>query len=291
LPNRIDETTPTDCLNCGAELRGPFCGACGQRAIPAYPSVREVVGETWEELSGYDGRFARTLRLLLGRPGALTLEVLEGRRVRYISPVRLYLVASVLYFLCAVAVPNLRLTAPAIVPGSGVTIRVDPSGAGAPLSAEDRDRALKEIERAPSWAQAVFRPILLDPAAFRSRFLQTLPRVLFALVPVFAAIVALFYRRRPFSQHLVFAIHLHTFVFMTLTIRELSQLAGSDVVLGLFELAAAVAIAGWSLVAFRRVYREGWSRVVLKGVGVAAVYAVAGLAALVVTLIWAVIPG
>lgn len=282
---------PSDCLNCGSELRGPFCGACGQRAIAAYPSVREMIGDAWEELSGYDGRFARTLRLLFGRPGALTLEVLEGRRVRYISPVRLYLVASVLYFLCAVAVPNLRLAAPAVVPGSDVTIQVDGSGVSAPLSAEDRDRALKEIERAPWWAQAVFRPILLDPASFRSRFLQTLPRVLFALVPLFAAIVALFYRRRPFSQHLVFAVHLHTFVFITLTIRELSQLAGSDVVLGIFEAGAALAIVCWSLVAFRRVYREGWLRVLLKTVGVATVYAVAGIAALVVTLIWAVIPG
>jgi len=74
--------------------------------------------------------------------------------------------------------------------------------------------------------------------------------VLFALVPVFAAIVAMFYRQRPLTQHLVFATHLHTFVFITLTLRELSQLAGSDVVLGLFEVGAALAIVGWSLIAF-----------------------------------------
>jgi hypothetical protein len=249
-----------------------------------------MIRDAWEELSGYDGRFARTLRLLLSRPGALTIAVLEGRRVRYISPVRLYLLASLLYFLCAVSVPNLRLAAPPVMPGTDVTIQIDGSGAGTPLSPEERDRALKNLDRAPWWAQAVIRPLLLDPAASRSRFLETLPRVLFALVPVFAAIVALFYRRRPFIQHLVFATHLHTFVFITLTVRELSQLAGSDVVLGVFEVGAALAIAGWSLVAFRRVYGERWSRVVLKGLGVASVYVVAGLAALVVTLIWAAIP-
>ena len=90
LPNLIEEPVLDGCLNCGSELRGPFCGACGQRAVPAYPSVREMIGDAWEELSGYDGRFARTLRLLLSRPGALTIAVLEGRRVRYISRVRLY---------------------------------------------------------------------------------------------------------------------------------------------------------------------------------------------------------
>ena len=53
------------CLNCGASLRGAFCSECGQRAIAPYPTVREMLGDAWQELSGYDGRFARTFRTLL----------------------------------------------------------------------------------------------------------------------------------------------------------------------------------------------------------------------------------
>ena len=96
------------CLNCGSELQGPFCSRCGQRAIAAYPTIQEMFGDAWHELSGYDGRFVRTFRRLLGQPGALTLDVLEGRRARYISPVRLYLMASVIYFICAASVPNIE---------------------------------------------------------------------------------------------------------------------------------------------------------------------------------------
>ena len=55
---------------------------CGQRAIPAYPTLRELAGDAWQELSGYDGRVVRTFRSLTRRPGALTLEVLEGHRAR-----------------------------------------------------------------------------------------------------------------------------------------------------------------------------------------------------------------
>ena len=46
------------------------------------------------EFSGWDGRLSSTLRALIRRPGVLTHDFLEGRRVRYISPIRLYLTAS-----------------------------------------------------------------------------------------------------------------------------------------------------------------------------------------------------
>ena len=72
----------TLCLNCGDELRGHFCAACGQRSVPANPTVAEFAGDVWQELSGYDGRIAATFRNLL-RPGRLTVDYLQGRRARY----------------------------------------------------------------------------------------------------------------------------------------------------------------------------------------------------------------
>lgn len=280
---------PANCLNCGTALGGPFCSTCGQRAIGSYPTVAEMIGDAWEELSGWDGRVARTVRTLLRHPGALTVEAMEGRRVRYVSPVRLYLLASLVYFLCAIAVPNLRSIEPVKLPGSdSEVIRMDPSGHLVGLTGEERAEALKNLERAPWWAQAVMRPILLDPEAFRLRYLQTLPRVLFVLVPVFAGIVALFYWRRPFPEHLVFAVHLHTVIFIVLTLRELSQLARSAVVLDVAQLAATLGIAAYSLIAFRRVYRESWWRIVAKAFGIAFLYAIAGMTTLLAATIWVV---
>lgn len=279
--------SPACCLNCGAELRGPFCSECGQRAVAAYPTIAELVGDAWQELSGYDGRFIQTLRMLLGRPGALTVETLEGRRARYISPMRLYLVASLVYFLCAAAVPNVRRPDIAVMPGSNAKIQMDGSGRLAGLSPEVRAQALEKLERAPWWAQAVMRPLLLDPEGFRQRFLQTLPRVLFAVVPVFAAIVALLYRGRRFTQHLIFAVHLHAAIFVTLTLRELSQLTRSLAVVAVVDVVVMLAIVAYALLAFRRVYGETWTRVLVKGVAIAALYSLVGVAALVGTMIWA----
>src|SRR5829696_32870 len=82
--SRRTEPHSASCLNCGTPLGGEFCAACGQRDIPPYPSVRELVADAFEALAGWDGRFASTLRALVRQPGVLTREFLEGRRVRYI---------------------------------------------------------------------------------------------------------------------------------------------------------------------------------------------------------------
>jgi hypothetical protein len=279
------ESGPT-CLNCGADLHGAFCSRCGQRALPPYPRLREMVGDAWEEVSGYDGRFARTIRVLLRNPGTLTVEVLEGRRARYVSPVRLYLVASVVYFLLAVAVPNVQPPPRAVLPGPS-NITVDLTGGGAAdLSPAERQAVVENIERAPWWIRPVIQAAVLDPRGFRAAFLERLPRVLFVLVPVFAAIVAGFYRRRPFSQHLVFALHLHAVAFIGLTLRELFNVTGSLAAVATARAAFAVFIAGYGLLAFRTVYREPWPATVVKGAGIALVYLLAGIAGLVVTLAW-----
>jgi hypothetical protein len=138
-----------NCLNCGAELHGPFCTDCGQRVVPPYPTLREMAGDAWQEFSGWDGRFARTLRMLI-HPGALTLEVLEGRRARYVSPLRLYLVASIMFFLIAAAAPSLRKPQAVELSDGGKKIDLLQQ-----LSPEERAIAQKQIDRAPSWARAV----------------------------------------------------------------------------------------------------------------------------------------
>jgi hypothetical protein len=279
-------SSPRDssCLNCGAELHGAFCSACGQRVIPAYPTVRQLVGDAWEELSGYDGRFVRTFRRLLRRPGEITLEVMEGRRARYISPVRLYLVASVAYFLVAAAVPNLRVEEGAVLPGSSIKI-----GPTTELSAADREEAVKEIEDAAAWRRPFIRAMILDPAAFRTRFVTYLPRVLFALVPVFAGILALFYRRRRFTQHLVFALHVHAMVFIVLTAQALANVSHLRAIVAVVELVGTVFIVRYVLLGLRRVYGGSWMPTLARAAGIAVIYLVAGVVGLVAAIALAVV--
>lgn len=87
------------CANCGAAVSGEFCGRCGQRREHEMHSVLHFSREAFEDLTHADSRLWRTMIALLFKPGYLTREFIEGRRVRYLPPIRLYLVLSVLFFL------------------------------------------------------------------------------------------------------------------------------------------------------------------------------------------------
>lgn len=101
-----------NCSNCSQPLPGKaeFCPVCGQSIKAVIRPWRAVVGELLTELFDLDGRMLVTLRLLLTRPGFLSFEYINGRRLSYTSPVRMYLVISLVFF----------FVLPLILPGSGV---------------------------------------------------------------------------------------------------------------------------------------------------------------------------
>ena len=90
-----------ECLNCGAHLRGQYCGNCGQRARSRLISLWELISDAFGDLFELDSRLWQTLVPLMIRPGRLTHDYLQGRRARYMPPFRMYLVLSLLFFLVA----------------------------------------------------------------------------------------------------------------------------------------------------------------------------------------------
>jgi hypothetical protein len=88
----------THCENCGAELQGHWCAQCGQAAVEYRRSFRYVVADLLNEFLNWDSKFFTTIALLILKPWRLTNEFLAGKRVRYVNPLRLYLLASILFF-------------------------------------------------------------------------------------------------------------------------------------------------------------------------------------------------
>jgi len=86
------------CYNCGIRLGGAFCANCGQKAQNLDPSLGHFLHDLTHELLHVDGKIFKSVWVLLARPGVLTRDYFEGRRARWISPIRLYLVFSVAYF-------------------------------------------------------------------------------------------------------------------------------------------------------------------------------------------------
>ena len=97
----VPDAESPNCLNCGTRLRGQYCGNCGQRSRSRLISLWELISDAFGDLFELDSRLWQTLKPLVGRPGRLTHDYLQGRRARYMPPFRMYLVLSLVFFLVA----------------------------------------------------------------------------------------------------------------------------------------------------------------------------------------------
>src|SRR5882724_518724 len=86
------------CENCGAQLYGRWCAQCGQAAIDYRRSFRHVIVDVLDSFLNWDSKFFARIGWLIARPWHLTNEFLAGHRVRYVHPLRVYLLASILFF-------------------------------------------------------------------------------------------------------------------------------------------------------------------------------------------------
>jgi hypothetical protein len=208
---------PAFCASCGNAVAGGYCSRCGEEVLdPAKLTLRYFLTHTVvHELLSLDGKIWRTLRLLLFRPGFLALEYAAGRRRDYVNPVRVLLVAIIVYVLAQ--------------GGSGVTLGsggLRLSIAPAPVSPErsisgtffqtDRFGILERmfVERFGSPESA--------SNELRSRFNRMLnvfstPLSFTAVFLVALTLYACFHRRRSLLvEHVVFAMHFYSFALLTL---------------------------------------------------------------------------
>tara|TARA_R110000850_G_scaffold16697_6_gene51820 strand:- start:11700 stop:12698 length:999 start_codon:yes stop_codon:yes gene_type:complete len=60
---------------------------------------KDIFSELFASLFAYDSRLALTLRNLLFKPGKISKDYVEGKRMRYANPFRFYLSVSIVFFL------------------------------------------------------------------------------------------------------------------------------------------------------------------------------------------------
>jgi hypothetical protein len=89
------------CPQCGTDLASNFsyCPVCGQKRIQAKESLKDIINNFLGDYFAFDSKIMTSLKPLVGKPGFLTLEYMAHRRVKYISPLRLYIFISILFFL------------------------------------------------------------------------------------------------------------------------------------------------------------------------------------------------
>jgi hypothetical protein len=181
------------CLNCGAELAGEYCHACGQKKAHRHDlGVRHFFGHLLHELTHLDSnKIARTLLALLFKPGLLTEEYLAGRKGRHINPIRVYLTISALFFLVG--------WGPLV--DSGGSGRTAGPGSPSPYASMAQRKGVDPQYLAEKIAQK------REKLAAVLRFASVLVSGLF--------LTALFYRTgRYYVEHLIFSLHFYSFDFI-----------------------------------------------------------------------------
>ena len=309
------------CPNCGYEPMESFCPQCGQSDRHYARSLGSVVLEFLREMFELDSRLFRTLKLLFFKPGSLTREFSRNRRVSFVSPVRLYIFASFVFFLLLSLFGNF---------GEGAVIRIDddredtvtqPSDAVAPSPTEERLAAFRaslppeqrrkadDILRRPedslgrrallavaqsggaaeaNWIGRFFVlgviDILHDPSVVRQRLLANMPIAMFFVLPVLGVVLAIFHfrkKKRFYVEHLVFAIHIQTFTFLVYGIALLLPDSGPGF---WFRVGCLLIPYPYFVIALRRYYENGWVLSVAKSVGVYVLYSLALIPASILSI-------
>jgi hypothetical protein len=267
------------CANCGARVSGNYCSACGQRRAHALHSLRHFLSEAIEDLTHADSRLWRTLGALTVKPGLLTREFLDGRRVRYLPPLRLYLVLSVMFFVVTSLEQGHRpLQEVNLARSPGL-----PSLQALPGESEQQREARVCNPDYDGPGRSFVQPFLVKGCQHflteqgqrevREAFLHNAPRALFLFLPVLALVMKpLYWRpRRYYIEHLLFFLHSHSFAFLLLTLLTLAELLSATLAVPL-KILALLYLPYYLFVAMRRVYGQSRARTLLKLTALAGAY-------------------
>lgn len=260
------------CANCGDTTPGKFCPECGQARRTRLISLREMAVDFLDDQLSLNSRLPTTVFCLLLRPGFLTQEYLRGRIARYIRPLRLYLGASVVFFLL-LSIDGGGLARIGLEEGTGVRVDaglVNPETDGSWVDSIKVRSASPTIDHLLEQKREHFRR--MSPGeAFRevmAEFREHVPTTMFFLLPVFALLLKLLYRhpRRLYVEHFVFALHLHAFAFAAFTVVLLGRQTAVSGVMVLWVLL-------YTFLSMRRVYGQSFLKTGVKYVALGWGYA------------------
>ena len=292
----------THCENCGTALSGPYCAQCGQPAIDYRRSFPSLLADAADAFFNLDARFFQSFGLLLFKPWRLTNEFIEGKRARHVHPLRVYLIASVTFFLVinflsrdshfkAHSSPkefNVSVGESAAGPSPVTFFSIGPTPTPGevqivpplrPPRTEHKDMFVEmdNVKDKPpfvSWLEKRAKE-KIGPSGdrvdlFMKALLHNIAPMVLCCIPLFAFVLKILYifKRRFYIDHLIFALHTHAFVFLsTVTIIGIGFLLAWKAPAPFTPIVCTflgIGVIAQLLIAIRRVYRQNWFATLFK---------------------------
>ncbi|MEO9969836.1 MAG: DUF3667 domain-containing protein [Hyphomonadaceae bacterium] len=278
------------CPNCRTELDGNFCANCGQSAKDLKKPFVSLIRDVLSDVFSFDGRLWRTLPALMFMPGKITRAYIDGKRMRYVPPFRLFLISSVLFFLVAFSITEKQSWI-----AEGETVNINQGLANSALEVDGKP--LSEFEEfseifpedgtfnraaAESFIEALAaenrldgefddeaeRTALLDqiealngkkvsPAEMFRVVQKWMPRLSFLLLPniVLSLLILHFWVRRIYIfDHVIVALHMQSFFYLLATIGLLLPMLHPGLVWGVFGVSTLV----YPYMLMRKAYDTSW---------------------------------
>lgn len=204
------------CKNCNTKFQGNYCPECGQSVKEFERPFQFFIIDFMGNMFAFDTRFWKTLVAILFKPGTLALDYVKGHRVKYMPPFRFYVFVSFLFFLMLNYYTsqktrispgkenNLTIFGDIKSPNTSDSLKID-FGTQTDTTGIDEKNDTK----------AFFNE---HPELFFEQLLSNLSWAMFLLMPFYAFLLWLFYRKaqKYYITHFIMALNQHAFMFFIL---------------------------------------------------------------------------
>jgi hypothetical protein len=315
--NRVKSASCPNCHKVFADEQFNFCPYCGQENHTHKLPVKHFVMELVESFTHFDTKVIATFKDLILQPGLVIKNFNDNKRTRYVPPIRIYAFMSFAFFLffnfmVSGEVEGISVkvkTTPNKAPASSVNIFGTNTKMDTLTSREFADRPYLTNELIDStfrskniptnWlnTRIIHTTVKLNKGELAvtdlfEKFIKYITYSIFILMPIFALLLMLFYRKRDYyySEFLVFSIYFHTLLFGAFGFLML--------VIGFLPLDYKLKYVGVILffgmtvylgLALKRVFADSTPKTVFKTVLLSAVYAVLLFTTIVILILGSVI--
>lgn len=272
----------SNCKNCNTAIRveDQFCSNCGQKNREKL-TLKVLLGELANAYLSWDSKLFRTLKPLFFKPGEVSKNYLAGRRKNYVAPMRIYLFASVMFFIL------ISLFGTRVSPVVGAEdSRVFSISFGNETETLEKDSLLLMIEHDQLGELSILKDrqdgfwkdfvkqgikVSIQSGSFLGFLQKNVSFMFFIFIPVFGWLLKLFYRKKKmdYIEHLVFGLYLHAFIFITLFI----TLSAGHILGHIWPIVIGVpSLVIYLCLGLHNFYETKWIQAVMKTVFILIVY-------------------
>ncbi|MEP2610381.1 MAG: DUF3667 domain-containing protein, partial [Cyclobacteriaceae bacterium] len=292
---------------------------CGQKNADSHYSFKKLISEFFENYFSLDSRFGRSVKPFFFKPGFLTTEFMDGRRVNYANPVRLYLIISLIHFFLFSIIPNpeddnnsiisvgdldqevqeeksdttenepslvtdtekvisaldsIPQTKSAWLPSASEFARLYKLSLDKSVTARQIEDSLR-VESMPRIKKLITTQLIKlqtsDSESFSVYFRKNVPLLMFLLLPVYALIIKLFFRKHLYIQHLIHSVHLHSFTYVVLSILWIVAIVLGEIPKHALPISFII-LCTYIIISFRRNYQSSKTAAFFKMLGTGTLY-------------------